>query len=156
MKQAIFLSVKPKYAERILNGGKTVELRRIRPAISKGDRIILYVSSPAKAVRAISTVDKVSSGDPSRLWREVGEEAGITRAEFYDYFERAKAAVAIHIKDVEELSKPIPLAILRELWPGFRPPQNYRYFSPDELSSLLEIEARLVRKQRKRGESIRA
>jgi predicted transcriptional regulator len=143
LREALFLSVLPKYADKILRGIKTVELRRMRPTISEGDKIVIYISSPTMAVRAISVVDDISYARPDRLWSEIKDKAGVTRAEFNEYFDGAKKGVAIHIKDVQVLSFPIALSSLRQLWPNFKPPQSYRYFSTGEFSELMCLESQL-------------
>lgn len=137
MPGALFLSVRPKYADRILHGIKTVELRRMRPSISEGDLIIIYISSPMKEIRAISIVESISCDKPDNLWKEVKAKAGVTRSEYEDYFNGAKVGVAIYIKEVRELAFPIALSSLRKIWPNFRPPQSYRYVSEDEVSEML-------------------
>lgn len=136
---ALFLSIRPKYAKRILRGIKTVELRRVCPAVSEGDKILLYISSPTKELRAFFIVERIFCDKPDKLWRETKDKAGITRNEFENYFYGAKAGVAIHIKDVQEFSLPITLSELRKLWPNFRPPQNYRYVSAKQLSEILQF-----------------
>jgi predicted transcriptional regulator len=136
---ALFLSVRPKYAERILQGIKTVELRRVCPAVSEGDKIVLYISSPTREVKAILIVESIICDRPEKLWREIKDKAGVTRTEFEDYFNGAKSGVAIHIRDVKELSSSISLSVLRKLWPNFMPPQNYRYVSEREFSALMNL-----------------
>jgi len=138
--RAIFLSVRPKHAEKILLGIKTVELRRMRPSISEGDRIVIYITSPKKEIRAISIVERIIFGKPEKLWKEAKDKAGVTRNEFEEYFNGAKAGVAIYIRNVQELSFPITLSTLRELWPNFMPPQSYRYISDREFSELLRLD----------------
>lgn len=142
MKRVLFLSVRPKYAAQILQGTKTVDLRRLYPTVSKGDKVVLYISSPTKAVQATATVESISCAEPSKLWKEVRDRAGVTRVEFDDYFSDAAKGVAIHIKNVQKLKYPIPLSTLRQLWPNFRPPQSYRYFSVEELARLRNIQPR--------------
>lgn len=139
MRGALFLSIRPQHAERILKGIKTVELRRVCPSIAKGDKIVLYISSPAKEVRAIFIVERISCDNPDRLWNKVKDKAGVTRNEFKNYFSGAKAAVAIYIREVKELPIPITLSALRQLWPNFIPPQSYRYVSDKEFSELLQF-----------------
>ncbi len=146
MKRALFLSVHPKYAQSIMEGAKTVELRRVRPAIAAGDSVILYVSSPTKAVAALSVVQDIKRAHPRKLWPEVREKAGITYAEFAEYFTGARLGTAIHIKCVQQFPQPIPLSILVQHWPDFRPPQSYRYLSGEQLSQLMRMEKRLSRK----------
>lgn len=139
LRRVLFLSVRPKYAERIMQGTKTVELRRACPDVSEGDKVVLYISSPTKAVMAISVVDNICCAEPNKLWRKIKDRVGVTRPEFEDYFNGAKVGVAIQIRDVQELPRPITLSTLRNLWPDFSPPQSYRYFSAKEFSQLLRI-----------------
>lgn len=138
-RHALFLSVRPTYARRILQGKKTVELRRVRPRISEGALLLLYVSSPVKAVQGISVVERITAAQPDALWRQVAHNVGVTRSEFDDYFEGARMAIAIHLGAVQALSPAITLSDLRGLWPGFCPPQSYQYFTRAELFALSEI-----------------
>ena len=135
-RSAILFSITPKNAENILRGGKRIELRRRRPNISKGDLMLIYVTSPQKALRAISVVEALSYATPDELWVTVKEKAGITFSEFSEYFAGARMGYAIAFRSVQELVTPIELTTLRGLWPGFHPPRSHRYFSSKELAKL--------------------
>ena len=136
-RHALLLSVRPKYAERILDGKKSVELRRVRPVVPEGAVLLIYVSSPVKALGAISTVQCVTSAQPDELWKSVNDEAGLTRTEFNNYFGGAEKAFAIHLGSIQRLSPPFGLSELRKLWPNLSPPQTYKYFTEHEFASLL-------------------
>src|SRR5438552_3893096 len=41
-KSALLLSIRPKHAEKIFDGIKTVELRRIRPRLQRGDLVLVF------------------------------------------------------------------------------------------------------------------
>jgi predicted transcriptional regulator len=135
---ALLLSIQPRFAEKIFDGSKTFELRKVRPKVSSNDAIIVYVSSPEMMLKAILTVDNVINEEPNQLWDIVMNDAGVTREEFDDYFLGIDKGYAIKIKDVNILSSPVALSDLRELIPGFTPPQIYRYFSGEELKKLME------------------
>ena len=65
---ALLLSIHPEYAEKIFDGTKRVELRRVRPRLQNGDLVIVYVSSPVKAVCGAFRVDNVVAGTaPDKL-----------------------------------------------------------------------------------------
>ena len=133
---AILFSITPKNAAKILTGSKRIELRRRRPDVSKGDLMLIYVTSPQKALRAISVVEALSYAKPDDLWDSVRERAGVTFSEFIEYFAGARMGYAIAFRSVQELITPIKLTTLRGLWPGFHPPQSHQYFSPKELAKL--------------------
>ena len=126
-KQQVLLSIKPAYAEKIFNGTKTVELRRSCLPIEDGDDLVVYVSSPVKAIMAIITIGKIVSGQPSLLWPKVSKFAGISKHEFDEYYKGATIAFAIYIHRLQYLKKPIRLEDIRKRRKGFNPPQSYRY-----------------------------
>jgi predicted transcriptional regulator len=135
-KHALLISIRPRFAELIFAGKKTVELRRTRPKVSPGDLVLVYVSSPAKQLQGAFEVKKMISAAPSTLWRKVGKNSGIARAEFLDYFRGKTQAHAVVIRRVWKLSGPIDLSTLRRQKGGFRPPQSFHYISTSRPSPL--------------------
>jgi predicted transcriptional regulator len=65
----------------------------------------------------------VISRPASVLWREVGEQSGVTKTYFDEYFFGTDSAHAIVIDRAEDLGVEITLSRLREL--GFSPPQAW-------------------------------
>lgn len=134
---AILMSIRPQYASKIFDGTKTVELRRIKPkTLGSGDLIFVYVSSPVKALMGAFRVASVAEKKLEPLWRAVKDCAGVTRAEFFSYYEGTESGVAIFIDDVWLLPKPIKLTQLQEEFKNFYPPQSFRYTSIKQISSL--------------------
>src|ERR1039458_7312914 len=68
---AFLISIRPRFAEMIFAGSKTVELRRVCPKVSVGDLALVYVSSPAMELRGSFEVGKILTASPSALWRKV-------------------------------------------------------------------------------------
>lgn len=64
-------------------GEKTVELRRVRPSIAPGSRVVFYETAPVAAVVAMAVVAEVFQTSPARLWRVVGDRSACTRREFF-------------------------------------------------------------------------
>ena len=134
---AILMSIRPQYASKIFDGTKTVELRRIKPkTLSSGDLIFVYVSSPVKALTGVFRVASVVEKKLEPLWKVVKDYAGVTRAEFFNYYAGANSGVAIFIDDVWLLPQPIKLAQLQEEIKNFYPPQSFRYTSIKQISNL--------------------
>lgn len=123
----LMLSLKPRFAEAILDGSKTVELRRTRPLIRVPTDALIYSSSPAMAIVGRCRVDSIGSFSPTALWDAHGHCAGVTRREFRDYFLGANRAYALMLSRSSRFDESIPLADVRRLWPGFVPPQSFRY-----------------------------
>ena len=59
----LLISIKPKYAKKVLNGEKLVEIRRKFTKKWKDSRISLYSYSPVQALIGEATIDNVVSGD---------------------------------------------------------------------------------------------
>jgi len=138
-KHVLLLSIRPRFAEMIFAGIKTVELRRVRPTIKSGELALVYVSSPAKELQGAFKVRKTISGTPASIWRRYGKQSGITRQEFADYFRGKREAHAILIQEAWTLAKPVRLARLRRESRGFRPPQSFHYIREGGFPSSLGI-----------------
>jgi predicted transcriptional regulator len=133
--RALFISLRPRFAELLLDGRKTVELRRIPPAVSPGTPVLLYASSPRRALVGRGVVSGVSVASSNEIWARLGPLTGLSRTEYDEYFHGATAAVAISLRDLRRLERPVPLPELREGRSWFRPPQSFRYFDAWQLAS---------------------
>jgi predicted transcriptional regulator len=128
-KTAVLLSIRPQHARNILNGSKTVELRRTRPRIQTGDLALVYVTRPVCAVVAAFTVGRVVAQPPEELWFSVRQHAGVDRRQYDTYYAGATIGTAIFVANIRQLPEPLALSDLKEAIPGFRPPRSYRYVS---------------------------
>jgi predicted transcriptional regulator len=134
----LFVSLKPRFAEMILSGEKTVELRRVGPTIPVGAPVILYASSPSMEVVGSGRIGALDSASPSALWDRHRADCGLTRREFRAYLAGVRRAVAITLDDVQRFPHTIPLAELNQvLWADFRPPQSWRYLDAEKGAALL-------------------
>lgn len=126
----IILSVKPAYAYAILSGAKTVELRRkFSQYLPVGSRVLIYASSPVKALIGECRVKKVIKDKPKSLWKEVAIESMISWATFRAYFSDSDSAYAIYLEAPLKYDVPISLETMRKSY-KIDPPQSYRY-KPD-------------------------
>ena len=147
MKSTLLLSIRPRFADGILTGVKRVELRRRLPRVGSQDTVVIYVTAPTKAVVGFFVVESVERLPLGQLWRRVRDIAGVTRAEYLDYFDGLTEGVAIFIRNAGWFSRPVPLTELRTRWPGFHPPQGFRYLDKgtfDLLCSVREAPPRRV------------
>jgi len=131
--QALLLSIRPHYAHSILTGTKLVELRRIRPKVSKGDLVVVYASGTTKGIVGAFEVEGVTEATPNAIWKSHNGCSGLSREAFDSYFDGASIGFAIQIGKTGEFQEVIPLETLRKRHPGFRPPQSYHYWDREEL-----------------------
>ena len=123
----IVLSLKPRFAEAILAGNKTVELRRTAPRIVAPTRALLYSTTPVQALVGRCVVTSVRSADLASLWQEHGSRTGLARHEFQRYFEGIDTGAALALAHPQPFNRVVPLQKLRAMPEGFRPPQSFAY-----------------------------
>lgn len=133
---AILFSIRPQYADKIFEGIKTVELRRVCPKyIGKGSLGLIYVSSPVKSLFGAFKVEQVVEEPLDKLWKMVRDKAGITRQEFDIYYNGVCRGIGIFFSDVYSLPEPITLEDLKARMKNFHPPQGFRYATLSEVES---------------------
>lgn len=135
-RKVLLLSLKPRFARSILNGTKTVELRRVAPTIQPGYTVLIYASSPVCQLLGTCRVVRLDIGSKSAIWERYETQCGVSKAEYEAYFEGAQEAVAIVVDRPCTLQQPPSLATLRNRMAGFRPPQSFRYLSSSMLEQL--------------------
>ena len=123
---AVF-SVKPRFAEALVDGRKKFEFRRMKPTLRPGDVVYVYATSPVKAVIGSFVCGGVVEGSPTRLWTEFGHVSETSRADFREYFRDKNRAFAIRVMSPLSWSRPIHLDDMRLKVPGFCAPQSYRF-----------------------------
>lgn len=118
------MSIKPIYASRILGGTKRIELRRSAVRLVRGDVVLMYASSPERAIVGAFAVSGVSRRPIQELWNHYRRDLGVSEKEYASYFVGAEQATAIEIGKVVRLP-PRSLQEIRAAIPSFRPPQSY-------------------------------
>lgn len=121
----VLLSIKPKYADLILDGEKLYEFRRAifkSPLVKK---VIIYASSPVQKVVGEFEIDRILSLETDELWKQTMKYSGIDKA-FYDkYFEGKEIGHAIKVKSVKRYAK---YRELNEFDINY-PPQSFVYLN---------------------------
>lgn len=126
----VVFSIKPQYSESILDGVKTVELRRRFPRkIASGTLAFIYTTTPIRALTGLAEIEDVIERSPNQIWKEFSGQACISRTQFRSYFSGVPSAFAIKLRDARRLRRPIELAELRERF-SFEPPQSFLYAQP--------------------------
>jgi predicted transcriptional regulator len=134
--------------DRLLDGSKTVEIRRRPWNVPDGTVVLLYASRDVKGIVGSVVVASTETDTPRRLWGRVSSHVGISRAEYYDYLAGAPTATAISVESVRRLEAPIALDELRQRYPAFVVPQSFRFVEDMEISQMLNGERRRLFGQR--------
>lgn len=120
----VLLSIKPKFAEAIIDGRKRYEFRKSKFANKDINRVYIYATSPIKKIIGIFKISNIIEESPSALWDLLKDHAGISEEEFFNYFGNKGTGFAIEIKGVEKFENPIDP---KTLIPNFVPPQSFHY-----------------------------
>ena len=105
----ILLSIKPEYCLRILNGEKKFEFRK-HIAQNNVNKIVIYSTSPEKAVVGEVEVIGVLSMKKTPLWEMTKENAGISREKYRAYFKECDTAYAYRLGKAIRYDKPRELS----------------------------------------------
>src|SRR5262245_5845590 len=116
--QYLLLPIHPRWAIAILDRTKQWELRTRRPSVDRRDVVVLYATSPLRAVVGSFLVGDVVTDRPEVVWRHVRDRIGLTRAEFFD---ASGAAPVVHAIEVTRPKRVDPYT------PRFRVGQGWRY-----------------------------
>lgn len=138
-RSAVLLSVKPRFADAITSGTKTVELRRRGLDARPGATVVLYASAPTMAIVGTAQLCEVLSLPHPEAWRRFQDALGVSRKEFDAYLDGSATAVLLRLTCPQRLDRPITLQQLRSAAGSFWPPQSYRYVSAGDPAPLRRL-----------------
>ena len=129
----VLLSVRPIFANRILDGTKKYEYRTTIFSRTDVQKVIIYASSPVKKIVGEFQIAEIIRDKPEALWLRTYISAGVHRDFFFQYFTGKDDAYAINIKRLKKYNAPVnPWDIL----PDFTPPQSFKYIDSKNLFTL--------------------
>ncbi|PZO76104.1 MAG: hypothetical protein DI629_16485 [Mesorhizobium amorphae] len=138
-RDSLLISIKTKFADKILSGEKTIEVRKQFPPMNSFDgRMLVYSSGSAKSLVALVEVESVTRLPVASFWNAYGAQTALSAQEIDLYFGSATEGCAVRIKSVLPLARTVSYSELKDVW-GIAPPQSYRYISPTDLSSLVQV-----------------
>lgn len=102
---AIIISIKPEYVERIFNGNKKYEYRRLL-ANREVNKLVIYCTTPVKAVVGEVAVVGTISDTPEKLWKQTKDFAGISKEKYFEYFGDKEKANCYILGDYLKYAQP--------------------------------------------------
>ena len=118
----IVLPIKPSYADKILSGEKKYEYRK-RLCKDSIDKIYIYATSPVKRIIGEVKVLQKLNQEKKILWEISKEESGVSREEFFKYFQKTEIGCAYYLGEVKTYNQPLTLESI-----GIKyTPQSYVY-----------------------------
>lgn len=122
----ILMSIKSRYANKILDGQKKVEIRRKFSKKWEGQKVCLYATKPKGSLVGEALIKKVVAGTPENIWKQFNVTIGCTKEEFDSYTNATSQVYAIVLEDATPYRKTISINDIAELTnKKLRPPQSY-------------------------------
>lgn len=124
----VLLSVKSVYAELLISGCKTVELRRKFPQdLPKGTEIYIYASGSLKKIIGKCEIQKIEKLKIKELWKKCADSAMISWDDFENYFNDCEFGFAIYVSKPLRFENTLRLTEFKSNLTDNRPPQSYCY-----------------------------
>ena len=133
--------MRPRFAAALLDGSKTVEVRRRRAHIADGAICLVYASSPVSALVGAIRIRTTDTDRPDSLWTRWGNLMALKRVEYDTYLTGSARPCAIIVSAAVAFPHAISLHELRRRHHAFVTPQSYRFLDSDELGAVLNGEA---------------
>lgn len=105
----MLLSINPQHVEKILNGDKKFEFRKVR-CKTDVDKIIIYATSPIMRIVGEADLLDIIEGELDVVWKLTADRAGISRNFYYQYYQGKKKAIAYRLGKVVRYKKPLCLS----------------------------------------------
>ncbi len=126
----VVLSIKPQYSSMILDGRKTVELRRRFPVkMPMGTLAFIYSTTPERAMVGTARIKSVLKKPIADIWTDFSQTACVIRVDFDNYFEGLENGYVLQFENARSLPRTVSLQELRERF-SFEPPQSFLYAKP--------------------------
>jgi predicted transcriptional regulator len=138
--RTLLLSVRPEFAEGLINGTKTAEVRRRFSLDVVGSTAIIYASTPTRAVIGEIRIGEAVEVQREKLWEKYGQRLKIAEVDLEDYLDETETPVILEATEPERWGRPVTLAELREST-GVEPPQSYRFLTDEQAAALRKLSA---------------
>ena len=136
LNNSLLMSVRTRFAQKIMAGEKTVEVRRKFSKNWIGCRVVVYGSGKNGALVGEATIKSVVQDHPKNIWLQFGQRIACSVTEYDQYSSSADQVYAIELGDVLPYRFPIMLQQISQiLHQPLRPPQSYFRLDSDESHS---------------------
>ena len=140
MNKITLISIKPEFSNKIFDGTKKIELRKSKPNIEPGNIILIYNTTPQKALVGFGILKNVIELEPYMIWKMYSNVLGVNYQMFSAYYEGRSKAIGLQLENVKKFNNPKKLSEIREKNPSFSPPQSFKYLNIESLSFLDDID----------------
>ena len=133
LSSGVLFSIQPEFAEKIMRGTKTIEVRRRFSRVWLGQRAVVYASAPIQALMGQADIKAIHTGKPERIWAQFKSQIGCEEAYYQQYVAGCSEIFAIELTNVNPFIQPIFRgAIAQYTNMAITPPQSYLSLTNDK------------------------
>lgn len=138
MMKTLLISLHPRHSQNILEGRKTIELRKTKPRVRSSDNaldfhgVLIYETLPTAQILARFEAHSLMTMSADE-WVDHSRDLCLEKEEILNYL-GDKPGYGIIITSSLKKINPIPLSKMKE--GGILPPQGYRYLADADLEKL--------------------
>jgi predicted transcriptional regulator len=111
----LLMSVKPIFAERMVAGSKSIEIRKHFSEKWVGHDAVIYATKPSGGIVGRTMIRSVTKGHPDALWASFGSQIGCSRSQYDSYVGNAPEVIAVGFDKVAPYETPVPIDQLERL-----------------------------------------
>ena len=135
MRKAVLISIRPKWCEKIINGRKTIEVRKTRPKMDTPFKCYIYKCGNGKVIGEFLCDEIIKINGAGRIQSDAARPTCLEPAELHQYLGAATGfgwhisdlRVYDHQRDLWEFTGLRETKFGAEQVPITRPPQSWRY-----------------------------
>ena len=122
----LLFSMHPSHAASVMQGTKSVELRRKFSTRWIGHKINVYASAPSMSLLGEAYIDRIVGDAPDQIWERYHEKLGCSRRQFDVYARGVDILYAIELTNIHPYLSEMPIKQISHLIDEeLRPPQSY-------------------------------
>ena len=138
MRKAVLISISPKWCEKIINGRKTIEVRKTRPKMDTPFKCYIYKCGSGKVIGEFLCDQIININGAGRIPSDAARPTCLEPAELHQYL-GAATGFGWHISNLKIYDTPrelrefyagpneIEVALKEKPKPITRPPESWRY-----------------------------
>ena len=138
MSKAVLISIRPEWCEKIINGQKTIEVRKTRPKMNPPFKCYIYKCGNGKVNGEFVCDEIISIDGAGRIPSDIARPTCLEPAELHQYL-GAAVGYGWHISNLRIYDTPrelrefyavpneVEVALKAKPKPITRPPQSWRY-----------------------------
>ena len=103
------MSIRTKYARKILSGEQKVEVRRVVSKKWKASKVTIYASGSGRSLVGEALIKDVIFDKPENIWERFSDQIGCAKEEFDKYTISKNKVYAIVLEDAVPYQKSISI-----------------------------------------------